>query len=89
MPCYTEPHSYCEHSKGECIEKGNELLVKFYTDQIEHYKKQSNLTTRLLCYACRQLSPDWCTLKFKNEELQEWWERHKKFDEQRVQPGER
>lgn len=78
MPCYTEPHSYCDHKNDDCLEMSKDMKEK-----LKYYKKTSDQATRLLCSVLGELFEHDPHSKITDPELAEWWEAHKKFDEER------
>lgn len=73
MPCYTEPHSYCNHENDECIEMDS------------YIKEQFNKLTNILCKLMQLLEQ--CEKEGNTpwgygygKDLITWWQKHKDFD---------
>lgn len=51
--------------------------------QRDYYKKKADQAARLLCSVLGELLEHDPTAKITDPELAQWWEEHKKFDEDR------
>lgn len=72
MPCYTEPHSYCDHDKNECTEINSDKYIKSVIDNL----------TKMLCHVMSEIQYQIPGITL-NEDVILWWRAHKIFDEKR------
>jgi hypothetical protein len=90
MPCYSEPHSYCDHTNNKCIERcisnncKKELDIE--KENLQQLKEYTDNICRMLCEVMGKIeyqSP-WIVI---DKDIAEWWEKHKKWDERRQELG--
>ena len=73
MPCYSGPHDYCEHSKGECIAIKSDEYIKSVIDKL----------TQMLCHVMKEIEDQSFTIMW-SKDIKEWWEKHKEFDKGKI-----
>lgn len=69
MPCIADPY-FSDEATGIEIER-------------DYYKSKADQATRLLCSVLGELLEHDPLSKITDPELAQWWEAHKKFDEER------
>ncbi len=80
MPCYTPPHSYCNHESKE-----DEMLcdaiepIKKIISSLDYYRKKSDEATSLLCELLKEQHKN-NTLTHFPERFQKWYLNHEMFD---------
>lgn len=72
MPCYSAPHSYCNHDKNECLEIKADEYIKSVIDKL------TDMLCRVLKANFSSDFPVWV-----DTDIKEWWEKHKEWDKQR------
>ncbi len=93
MPCYTPPHAQCSHednkreatlcdvlSAVERLDRENKRILENLQDQLNYYKKQSDIAIKHLCstlIVLEQLNAIF------PPEIEEWWAKHKEWDKKR------
>jgi hypothetical protein len=95
MPCYTPPHSCCEHKDNErenilCdvlesvknLDKENTKIFENLKDEIKYYRKQSDKTTEMLCRILNSLEFETSRIEIDND-IKEWKIKHDEFDTKR------
>lgn len=95
MPCYTRPHSYCKHDGNErenilCyvlsavtkLDEENKRILENLQDKLNYYQSNSDKITNMLCSVMGEIEYQDPGIVLDND-VKEWWEKHKKFDEQR------
>ena len=80
MPCIDYPHS-CEKDDKEV----NDLQekVQILEKRVIYYKQKANESASLLCSLMTEIEK----INSFSEELKDWWEKHKKFDDMRKLPS--
>lgn len=92
MPCYTPPHSYCNHDRKSIdnircdMNDSYENLLSIVEnisneceEQKNYYKKKSDESTSLLCEIMKKIEEE-NLLDHYPERFKQWYEKHKQFD---------
>lgn len=99
MPCYTPPHSYCNHGidpineaicefegKFEKVRNAFQEIIKNYNqelnERVKYYKEKSDESVRLLCKVMQEITSQSLGV-ILDQEVKDWYEKHKEFDEKR------
>lgn len=83
MPCYTEPHSYCDHANGKCIEpcisNNCKEEINKQKENLHDLKKYTDNICRMLCEVMGEIECQSPGIVL-DEDVKEWWSKHKEWD---------
>ncbi len=89
MPCYSDPHDYCDHLNGKCLVMVDALREshKHVNECLDRFKNETNLLTDMLCRLLTKIEiTDYQTHAYTqrlDDDIQEWWDKHKEWDKNR------
>lgn len=82
MPCYSDPHDYCDHANGKC-----NVMAELFKDHFQDSKILMGKINSLTDMLCRLLTKieisDYHThayMKNLDDDIDKWWKNHKQWD---------
>ncbi len=87
MPCYTPPHQVCTHDEDDISNKSCDISQKAAALErtAKYYKEKSDQAVDMLCRIMSEaviVGSGKMVLDISDidDDIQQWWEEHKKFD---------